>query len=75
MRISTMKWQAVSVVASSRHRLAREQAAALLATLDGITSTNRKDLEPEALKSAQARIESMAQLRDHAPKRRAAGRS
>ena len=30
MRISTMKWQAVSVIASSPNGLAREEAAALV---------------------------------------------
>jgi hypothetical protein len=75
LRIRTMKWQAVTVLSSSRSGLAREDAAALFATLDGIEVTMRSGLEPEAIKAVKDRIEALARLRDHEPLRRAAGRS
>jgi hypothetical protein len=75
MRISTMKWQAVTVITTSPSGLAREEAAALIAALDGIAIALRNEPAPEAINSTRERLELMAQLRDHAPKRRAAGRS
>ena len=75
IRIRTMKWQAVTVLSSSRDGLAREDAAALVATLDGIACALGKDLAPEAVAAARERIEAIARERDHAPLRRAAGRS
>lgn len=75
LRIHTMKWQAVSVLASSTSGLAREEAAALVATLDGIASAMRNDPEPDVVKLAQERIEALAILRDHEPLRKSAGRS
>lgn len=75
MRIRTMKWQAVTVLSCSPDGLAREDAAALVATLDGIASALGKDLTPEAVKAARDRVEALARARDHAPLRRSAGRS
>ena len=75
LRIRTMKWQAVSVLSTSKHGLAREEAAALVATLDAIASAMSMDSELEAFKAAQRRIDAIAILRDHAPLTRTAGRS
>lgn len=75
LRIRTMKWQAVSVLASSSNGMAREEAAALVATLDAIASAIRSDPEPRAIKDAEARLDALARFRDHEPRRRAAGRS
>ncbi len=75
LRIRTMKWQAVSVLASSSNGLAREEAAAQLATLAGIESALRNSPEPEAVRVAKARVETLARMCDHEPLRRAAGRS
>jgi hypothetical protein len=75
LRIRTMKWQAVTVLGSSRHGLTREEAAALVATLDGIASALGNDPAPEALKSARERIDALARAHDHEPLRRSAGRS
>ncbi len=75
LRIRTMKWQAVTVLSSSPLGLAREDAAALVATLDGIASALRDDPAPETIKAARQRIESLARTRDHAPLHRTAGRS
>jgi hypothetical protein len=75
LRIRTMKWQAVTVLSSSGSGLAREEAAALFATLDGIESTIRSGAAPEAVKAVKERIETLARSRDHEPLRRAAGRS
>ena len=74
MRISTMKWQAVCVLASSPNRFAREEAAALVAALDGIVRS-LTNAAPDTIKAVQERLELMAQLRDHAPMRKSAGRS
>ena len=74
IRIRTMKWQAVTVLSSSADGLAREDAAALVATLDGIASALARDLAPDAVQAARERIEGLARERDHAPVRRAAGR-
>ncbi|MEO6009901.1 MAG: hypothetical protein ABIU38_17785 [Vicinamibacteraceae bacterium] len=75
LRIRTMKWQAVTVLSSSRSGLAREEAAALVATLDGIASAMLMHPAPEAIKAARERIETLARLGDHEPLRRSAGRS
>ena len=75
LRIRTMKWQAVSVLASSSSGLAREEAAALVATLDGIVCAMRNQPEPAAIKAAAERIEALARFRDHEPRVRSAGRS
>jgi hypothetical protein len=76
LRIRTMKWQAVTVLSSSKSGLAREDAAALFATLDGIERTIRSGPAPEAIDAVKERIEILARLRDHEPLlRRAAGRS
>lgn len=75
IRIRTMKWQAVTVLASSPDRLAREDAAALVATLDGIANALGRDFAPDAVKSARERIEALARDRDHAPRRRSAGQA
>ena len=70
-----MKWQAVRVMSSSMNGLAREEAAALVVTLDSIASAIRSDPAPEAIELAQERIERLAIVRDHEPLRRSAGRS
>jgi hypothetical protein len=75
LRIRTMKWQAVTVLATSSNGLAREEAAALVATLDGIVAAVRNKPEPEAIKAAGERIDALARFRDHAPRTRAVGRS
>jgi hypothetical protein len=75
LRIRTMKWQAVTILSSSPNGLAREEAAALVATLDGIASALCNAPACEAIKAARDRIETLARLRDHAPARRTAGRS
>ena len=75
IRIRTMKWQAVSVLSSSRDGLAREDAAALIAALDGIACALARDLAPEAVQAARERIEGLARERDHAPLHRSAGRA
>ena len=75
LRLRTMKWQAVCVMSSSVNGVAREEAAALVVTLDGIASAIRNDPAPEAIKLAQERIERLAMVRDHAPLRRTAGKS
>jgi hypothetical protein len=69
----TMKWQAVSVMASSTNGLAREDAAAIVAVVDGITSALGRDLAPETLKAAEELVEALAREKDHAPLRRSAG--
>jgi hypothetical protein len=75
IRIRTLKWQAVTVTASSSDGLAREDAAALIATLDGIVMALGKDLAPEALEAAEARLDRLAKSRDHEPRHRSAGQS
>jgi hypothetical protein len=75
IRIRTMKWQAVTVLSSSAHGLTREEAAALVATMDGIASALGKNPAPEALKAAKERLDALARLRDHPPLVRTAGRS
>jgi hypothetical protein len=75
LQIRTMKWQAVTVLSSSSNGLAREDAAALIATLDGIASALAGDPAPETVKAAEMRIEALARERDHPPLRRSAGRS
>lgn len=70
-----MKWQAITIMATSPSGLAREDAAADVATLDGIAAALRKAPEPAAIKAARARVEALARLRDHEPLRRSAGRS
>jgi hypothetical protein len=75
LRIRTMKWQAVSVLASSSSGLAREEAAALVATLDGIVCALRNNPEPAAVKAAAERVEALARFRDHEPRTRVAGRA
>jgi hypothetical protein len=73
LRIRTMKWQAVTILASSTDGSAREDAASLIATLDGIVATVSRDPAPDILKAARLRIEHIAVLRDHEPRRRGAG--
>ena len=75
IRIRTMKWQAVTILTTSPDGLAREDAAALIATLDGIASALGRDLAPDAINAARDRIEALARARDHAPLRRSAGRA
>ena len=75
IRIRTMKWQAVTVLSSSSHGLTREEAAALIATMDGIVSALGNNPAPEALKAAKERLDALAKLRDHEPRSRTAGRS
>ena len=75
LRIRTMKWQAVTVLASSSNGLAREEAAAVVATLDGIVDAMRNKPEPDAIKAAVERIDALARFRDHEPRTRVAGRS
>lgn len=75
LRIRTMKWQAVTVLSSSRHGLTREEAAAIIAIMDGIASALGNNPAPEAIKAAKERLEALARLRDQEPLRRAAGRS
>jgi hypothetical protein len=73
LRIRTMKWQAVTILASSTDGLAREDAAALIATLDGIVASVSSNPAPDIIKAARLRIEHIAILRDHEPRRRTAG--
>jgi len=75
LRIRTMKWQAVTVLSSSSSGLAREEAAAVFATLDAIESAMRNGPASDAIKAARERIDSLGRIRDHEPLRRAAGRS
>lgn len=75
LRIRTMKWQAITILATSPSGLAREEAAADVATLDGIAAALRNVSEPGAIKAARERVEALARLRDHEPLRRSAGRS
>jgi hypothetical protein len=75
LQIATLKWQAVTVLSSSPHGLAREDAAAVVAMLDAIALALRSHPEPEAIKAARERLELVATLRDHAPRRRAAGQA
>jgi hypothetical protein len=75
LRIRTMKWQAVTVLATSSNGLAREEAAALVATLDGIVAAMRNKPEPAAIKAAAERVEALARFRDHEPRVRVAGRA
>ena len=70
-----MKRQAITILATSPNGLAREEAAADVATLDGIASSLRNVSDPGAIKAARDRVEALARLRDHEPLRRAAGRS
>jgi hypothetical protein len=74
LRIATLKWQAVTVIASSPNGLAREDAACFLADLDGIAAALRDNPTPEATRAARERVEALARIRDHEPRRRAAGR-
>ena len=73
--IATLKWQAVTVLSSSRDGLAREDAAAVVATLDSIVAVVRSSPDPGTLKAAKDRVERLARLRDHEPKRRTAGQA
>jgi hypothetical protein len=75
LRMRTMKWQAVSVLASSRSGLDREEAASVIAIVDGLSARLINDCAPETIKAVRERIESVARLRDHEPRRRGAGRS
>lgn len=75
LRIRTMKWQAVTVLSSSRGGASREEAAALVTTMDDIASAVSRNPAPEAVKAANERLDALARLRDHEPLRRAAGRS
>jgi hypothetical protein len=75
LRIRTMKWQAITTMATSPNGLAREDAAADVATLDGIACALRNVSEPDVIKAARERVEALARLRDHEPLRRSAGRS
>jgi hypothetical protein len=75
MRIATMKWQAVTTMSSSPNRLAREDAAAIAATLDSFASTLRRDVAPDVVKFVNARLEALVSQRDHPPRGRSAGRS
>lgn len=75
LRIGTMKWQAVTVLATSPNGLAREDAAALVAMLDAIAQAMRCDPAPEVIRAARERVDAVAKLRDHAPLRRSTGRS
>jgi len=75
LRIRTMKWQAVTVLSSSSSGLAREDAAALFATLDAIESAIRNGPASETIKAVRERIDTLGRIRDHEPLRRAAGRS
>lgn len=75
IRIRTMKWHAVRVVSSSRSGVAREEAAALVATLDGIATALRSELAPETIKAFRERVERLALLHDHEPRTRGTGRS
>ncbi len=75
LRIRTMKWQAVRVLSSSRHGLNREEAAAVVAAMDGIASALAANPAPDAIKAAKERLDALARLRDHEPLRRAAGGS
>ena len=75
LRIATLKWQAVTVIASSSSgRLAREDAACFLADLDGIAAALRGNPTLDATRAARDRVEALARLRDHEPRRRTAGR-
>lgn len=73
LRIRTMKWQTVTVVGSSGDRLARENAAALIATLDGMAAELASGSTPDGVRAVRERIEAIALLRDHAPMRRGSG--
>ena len=75
LRIRTMKWQAVTVLSSSSSGLAREEAAAVFATLDAIESAMRNGPASDTIKAAREPIDSLGRIRDHEPLRRAAGRS
>ena len=75
LRVRTMKWQAVTVLSSSSSGLAREDAAALFATLVAIESALCNGPASETIKAARERIDALARLRDHEPLRRAAGQS
>ena len=75
LRIRTMKWQAVTVLATSSNGLAREEAASVVATLDGIVAAMRNKPEPDAIKAAGEKIDALARFRDHEPRTRVAGRS
>ena len=74
LRIATLKWQAVTLLASSSNGLAREDAACFLADLDGIAAALRDNPAPDAVRAARERVEALDRLRDHEPRRRAAGR-
>jgi hypothetical protein len=75
LRIATLKWQAVTVLASSSSGLAREDAAAFAADLDGIAATLCGSPPPDTVKTARERVEALARLRDHEPRRRTVGRT
>jgi hypothetical protein len=74
LRIATLKWQAVTVLASSPHGLTRQDAAAFVADLDGIAATLCGSPPPDVVRAARERVEMLARLRDHEPRRRTAGR-
>jgi hypothetical protein len=74
LRIATLKWQAVTVIASSSNGLAREDAACFLADLDGIAAALRGSPTLETTRALRERVEALARLRDHEPRRRTAGR-
>lgn len=75
IRIATMKWQAVTIMSSSPSRFAREDAAALAATLDGLVSILRSDVGSDVLTFVTGKLDSLASQRDHVPRRRSAGQS
>jgi hypothetical protein len=69
LRIRTMKWQAVTVMSSSSSGLAREEAAALFATLHAIESAMRNGPASESITAVRERIDTLGRLRDHEPVR------
>jgi hypothetical protein len=65
-----MKWHALQVASSSRSSVARAEAGALVATLDGIATALRGDLAPETIGAFRERVERLALLHDHEPRAR-----
>ena len=74
LQLRTLKWQAVSVLASSKNRLAREDAAADFATMDAWCKVLGNNPGPEVVKAIKRKLDSLAAMRDHEPNVRAAGR-
>ena len=73
LHLRTLKWQAVTIIASSPSGSARENAAADFATLDAMATLLASHPGPKVVQAIKRRMESLALMRDHEPAVRTAG--